>query len=271
MEALNLQGPKDEKYRYNMKHPKRGMAIIINNKSFDPETRQQERKGSDVDASNIRQQLHELGFKPEVKTNQTVKEMLGLMKKAGSMDHSQADCFACVILSHGNDNGEVYGKDATVSIDTLTEPLKGNNCASLAGKPKLFFIQACRGSKLDEGIEVTDGHGGDDIDETNTNTTYRIPAEADFLMAYSVVPGYFAWRNSREGSWFIQALCIELEEHGEDPDFDILKIMTRVNRRVAFDFQSNNPRIPAMNQMKQIPSIVSMLTKELYFTPKDDD
>ena len=28
-----------------------------------------------------------------------------------------------------------------------------------------------------------------------------LPSEADFLFAYSTVPGYYSWRNSQRGSW----------------------------------------------------------------------
>jgi hypothetical protein len=56
------------------------------------------------------------------------------------MDHSDNDCFACAILSHGEE-GIVYGKNGKIDIKKLLQPFKGNNCDSLAGKPKLFFIQ----------------------------------------------------------------------------------------------------------------------------------
>ena len=59
---------------------------------------------------------------------------------ASRQNHADSDCFACAILSHG-DEGVVYGTDAKVKIDDLVEPLKGANCKTLAGKPKLFFIQ----------------------------------------------------------------------------------------------------------------------------------
>ncbi|CAH1795557.1 unnamed protein product [Owenia fusiformis] len=251
--------------RYNMKHPRRGMAVIINNRSFQSSTGMNERNGTDVDASNIFQRLNDLGFEVIIKTNQTTRQMVDLMSKAGKMNHSDADCFACVILSHGEE-GVVYGTDGVVPIEKLTEPFKGNKCESLRGKPKMFFIQACRGQKFDEGVETTDDDG-EGLDETDANTVHRIPAEADFLMAYSVVPGYFSWRNSTRGSWFIQALCSVLEKYGENPDYDILRIMTRVNRMVAYDFESRAAR-EFMNRKKQIPSIVSMLTKEMYFTPR---
>ncbi len=55
-------------------------------------------------------------------------------------DHSDADCFVCVILSHGEE-GYVYGTNGRVSIDSIIKNFKGDASPSLAGKPKLFFIQ----------------------------------------------------------------------------------------------------------------------------------
>ncbi len=55
-------------------------------------------------------------------------------------DHSDADCFVCVILSHGKE-GVIYGTNGTIKIDSLVSNFKGDRCESLAGKPKLFFIQ----------------------------------------------------------------------------------------------------------------------------------
>ena len=66
---------------------------------------------------------------------------------ASRQSHADSDCFACAILSHG-DEGVVYGTDAKVKIDDLVEPLKGANCKTLAGKPKLFFIQVIHGDTV---------------------------------------------------------------------------------------------------------------------------
>ena len=44
--------------------------------------------------------------------------------------------------------------------------------------------------------------------------------------------------------------------------------MTRVARKVAFDFQSNTPGDFAMHEKKQIPCITSMLTRDVYFHRK---
>ena len=49
-------------------------------------------------------------------------------------------------------------------------------------------MQACRGSKYDWGVEVEDV---DEADSASEGPAVRkIPLEADFLMAYSVVPGH---------------------------------------------------------------------------------
>ena len=46
---------------YKMNSPKRGRALIINNKNF-PSSSQPERHGTDIDATNIDQLLGHLGY-----------------------------------------------------------------------------------------------------------------------------------------------------------------------------------------------------------------
>ncbi len=47
--------------------------------------------------------------------------------------------------------------------------------------------------------------------QTDSNAhSYKIPSHADFLIAYSTIPGFYSWRNTQNGSWFVQALCFEL-------------------------------------------------------------
>lgn len=70
-------------------------------------------------------------------------------------DHSNEDCFACVISSHGDQDyvrrpshsglteatDVVYGVDGVLHLKTLMQLFKPCNCPTLAAKPKLFFIQ----------------------------------------------------------------------------------------------------------------------------------
>lgn len=74
--------------------------------------------------------------------------------------------------------------------------------------------------------------------------------------------GYYSWRNPGRGSWFVQALCNVLNEFGKQ--LEIMQILTRVNYMVATSFESWSED-PRFSEKKQIPCVVSMLTKELYF------
>lgn len=98
----------------------------------------------------------------------------------------------------------------------------------------------------------------DGEDETDSGPNASVPAEADFLLAYSTVPGFVSWRNSEKGSWFVQALCeIFMTYAGQE---DVVRMLIRVNGKVAREFQS-------YEQKKQVPSPVVRLTKLVYFFP----
>ncbi|XP_037117115.1 caspase-3-like [Syngnathus acus] len=241
-------------YQYKMDYPNMGICLIINNKNFDKSTRMSTRNGTDVDAAFAMKTFKELGYTIKVATDQTVKQMMSLLLSVSQEDHSCNASFVCVLLSHGEE-GVIFGTDGFEMLENLTKPFKGHRCKTLVGKPKLFFIQACRGSELDGGT----GLQADSVEE---QTSERIPVEADFLYAYSTAPGYYSWRNTQNGSWFMQALCEMLQRF--KGELELMQIMTRVNYKVATHFESNSC-LPGFTGKKQIPCIVSMLTKDLYF------
>lgn len=241
-------------YRYKMNYPSLGTCVIINNKNFDRKTGMPFRSGTDVDAATAMKTFSSRGYKMRIANDQTVDQMQKLLHSVSKEDHSSCASFVCVLLSHG-DEGVIYGTDGFVDLRRLTGYFRGDRCKSLVAKPKLFFIQACRGSTLDDGAVMETDSEADD-------TQQRIPVEADFLYAYSTAPGYYSWRNTSNGSWFMQALCQALQRHATE--LELMQIMTRVNHRVALDFESSS-NLPGFSAKKQIPCIVSMLTKDFYF------
>lgn len=72
--------------------------------------------------------------------------------------------------------------------------------------------------------------------------------------------GRVAVREIRDGTWFIQELCKELEENGEM--VDLLTLFTNVNRRVAV----HKVHVDDKGQMKQMPVVQSTLTRKLFFS-----
>ena len=181
-------------------------------------------------------------------------------------------------MSHGdkdeNGCGIIHTFDGTMKVDLLWKDFAGDRCPSLIGKPKLFFIQACRGSLTDFGAEIID----DDrrfnrIEEESScrsqsaTVPQKIPTMADILVMFSCADGYISIRNTLYGSWFIQALCLKLEQYvNASEDKELMTILTGVNRHVAYCMEANffndDPETPTH---KNMPVIMSMLTKSFVF------
>jgi len=241
---------------YNMKHNKRGIAIIFNHEHFEIMSLKS-RTGTNVDCENLRHALETLNFDTQVYKDLRFNEIQREVETIARADHSDSDCLLIAILSHG-ELGFIYARDTHYKLDSIWNNFTANRCPTLAGKPKLFFIQACQGDRLDAGVTLTETDSSD-----SPSMAYKIPIHADFLIAYSTIPGFYSWRNTTKGSWFMQCLCAELERHGKD--YDILTLLTFVCQRVAIDFESNTPDNSIMHQQKQIPCVTTMLTRILRF------
>lgn len=245
---------------YNMNHKHRGMAIIFNHENFDIHSLKP-RTGTNVDSDNLSRVLKGLGFRVTVLNNLKSEEVNKYLQQTSEMDHSDNDCVLLAVLTHG-ELGMLYAKDTHYKPDNLWYYFTADKCPTLAGKPKLFFIQACQGDKLDGGITLSNRSETDGF----ASASYRIPIHADFLIVFSTVPGYYSWRNTTRGSWFMQALCEELRYSGTERD--ILTLLTFVTQKVALDFESNTPDMLTMHQQKQVPCVTSMLTRLLVFGKK---
>ncbi|KAI4894786.1 hypothetical protein NFI96_016329, partial [Prochilodus magdalenae] len=220
------------KKEYSMTSVPQGFCVIINNEIF--ENSKMNRSGSDKDAEALKKVFTLLGFDVHPHSNLKAKEMTKLMLEY-SKKKGHGDCFVCCVLSHGEKNG-VYGVDSKLCpMKDILSPFDGKNCPSLAGKPKLFFIQACRGQNREEKVEVSadDVAEADDFDLTSDapGETCTIPKHSDFLVSMSTVEDFVSYR-SPTGSWFIQALCKHLEE-GSQCGEDIMAILTKVNDEVS--------------------------------------
>uniref|UniRef100_A0A8C0V884 Caspase-3 n=3 Tax=Passeriformes TaxID=9126 RepID=A0A8C0V884_CYACU len=167
-------------YSYRMDYPEMGECVVINNKNFHRHTGMLPRSGTDADAASVREVFTKLGYKIKIKNDLSCGDIFTLLKNVSEEDHSKRSSFVCVLLSHG-DEGLIYGTDGPLELKVLTSLFRGDRCRSLAGKPKLFFIQACRGTELDSGIETDSG--------SEETMCQKIPVEADFLYAYSTAPG----------------------------------------------------------------------------------
>ncbi|XP_026860485.2 caspase 20, apoptosis-related cysteine peptidase [Electrophorus electricus] len=220
---------------YKMTSVPRGVCVIINNVTFCPDFG--DRKGSDEDEASLKEVFTWLGFSVEVYKNQTAGQMKAVLNDLGQRHH-HGDCFVCCILSHGSEAG-VNGTDGDiVLIGDIYHPFKATSCQTLINKPKVFFIQACRGKKTQKFVQVqADNLEAKELEEEanfepDALRFICIPDDGDFFVAQSTVKGFYSLRNPCSGSLFIQSLCKQLKLHCPRCE-DIQSILRCVNEEVS--------------------------------------
>ncbi|VDN05970.1 unnamed protein product [Thelazia callipaeda] len=247
----------------------RGMALIISNRYF---YTMPERIGTDVDEINLNNLFRQLNYAVVVYRNLRSVEMRAAIEDfAKDKRHRNLDSCVVCVLTHG-EQGKIFGTDDNpITVVEFVSTLNSRNSPGLARKPKLFFLQACRGQQYDCGFESeldeTDGYFDRWISCSSSKTKGSLakkeirksPAEADILVAYATTPGYVSWRNSLKGSWFIQSICQIFAQYAKSND--ILSMLTLVNKQVADAFESSP------GSFKQMPDHSSRLRKSFYFFP----
>lgn len=242
-----------------MSHKNRGHALIFNHERFS-NLDLAPRIGTNIDCENLCETLTSLHFKVTVYSDKRWTEIRSILENISSIDHSENDCILITVLSHG-ERDSVWAKDCTYKLERLYSFFTADRCPSLAGKPKLFVLQACQGTQVDSGVTMSSNTQTDSVATMN----YRIPVQSDFLIMCSTMPGYVSWRNETGGSWFIRSLCEQLKINGTR--YDIMTLLTFVNQKVAIDFETNTLE-PDFSRLKQIPCTTFMLTRILTFNDR---
>lgn len=121
------------------------------------------------------------------------------------------------MLSHG-EKGCVFGTNGErVLLKELTDPFTSGRAPTLAGKPKLFFIQACQGEEYQKGYypssreDKKQNKGALQSDASIPDETVLVPELADFLIGMATVEEFKSFRNTVTGSIYIQELCKQLK------------------------------------------------------------
>ena len=237
---------------------KRGLALIFNNVKFD---KLNERKSSDKDAENLRQTLQFLGYDVRSERNRTVQEMQDLIELAIQKDIKGAhDSVIICFLSHGCREG-IYGVDDSVlPVEKFSTPLNNKNCGALFGKPKIFFIQACRGDAIPEMALKEKDTTLMEGDRPGDELTCELPPDSDFFFSYSTVPDTSARRHKVQGSIYVQELCSVLKKHSHE--YSLEEMIMLLN----FEITEQGPvELEKTKNYLQIGQVVHTLRGPVYF------
>ena len=246
--------------------------MIINNASFaqHPENgKQLPRHGSEVDVSRVKTLFAALDFSVRTEQDLSKQQLLMELDDVACQDHSAYDCFVLWLMSHGRSRGEVFCSDGeTIPIQTLNDMF--SECKTLSGKPKLFFIQACRGIEEDVGVKASPDSDISSLNQANrsyesTKVDSLIPTRSDFLYAFSTVDEYVSYRNEDEGSHYVRCFVKAFREHVAHDH--ILDILTIVNHEVS-KIDTQRPLSTNRNRTKickQMPEVRHTLRKKVRF------
>ena len=251
--------------------------ININKFEGDPEL---ERHGSLKDVQNVEKTFNKLGFSVYSYSDLTSNEMKKLFADVGNKDHSKTNLVFFVIMSHGdidvktNHDLILCSDNRPVKLADLIQPVK--ECVSLRGKPKVIFVQACRGdTEFSPQIEnknsskknvinnlVTDqspsnvAFQSQDMFLNNMNPKKNADNYSDYLIFYGTTKNFVALRHEENGSFFIQTLCECFEIYSKNHNVD------SILQKVIEELKSNT------NQVAQI--MEKTLTKDLYINSVSD-
>ena len=137
---------------YKMKENSHRVALIINNFEWqldkDGKPLMKTRDGAKEDADALKGSLEALGYHVICRENLTAKMMEQKLEEVCVENvRPDDDSFICYISSHGCEDGVCGVDDECVTVDELSKILEPDVCPQLKDKPKIFFVQACRGEK----------------------------------------------------------------------------------------------------------------------------
>ncbi|XP_050685488.1 caspase-1-like [Leptidea sinapis] len=207
------------------------------------------REGTQKDVNRLSKVFSRLGFKVVAHNDLEHGDIIKEVTAISSRDHSNTSCLFFAFLTHGERGGDLYASDRPYQFRDVLVLLEHGH-ASLVAKPKVLFVQACRGDQKDEGRRV-------ELD--SPVASYVVPTHADFLILYSTVEDYLSYRDTN-GSFMIQDLCNIIESYHES--CDLLHLITLVHHRVAYHRSTYAPKSTHHNK-KQMPETRFSLTKLL--------
>ena len=235
----------------------RGLCLLVNNVNF--EINLTTRTGSEIDAFKLTKLFQDfLMFQVQLENDVKVSKLRCILSDLQHEDHSEYSAFAMVFLSHGDNGGVVYCSDGkAITIKEISNHFSATRCPSLYGKPKLFFIQACRGQQSNQVVQLLHPQPTFDTSAYISHFTSPAPDLADFLFSFATIEDFAAMRDLQDGSWYINELVCMIRERARKEDLS--SILTMVANSVS-QYQHGS-------QM-QVPEHVLQLRKKLYFFPK---
>lgn len=248
----------------NTSNCKRGCAIIFSIQHY--QDLALFRRGAEQDLALFQTTFSHLGYevlvyRDEQCTGQGIYTILGEIGARVEHFRNQYQCphdsFVCCITAHGNIDSNTqeeyivpYDYDSDLEMPKIFLPdlckqLGANSCPELAGKPKLFFVQACRGNAIPPAVKL----------QPQTDSI-SIHDDCDFFFSYSTRMNDASCRDTAKGSWYCQELS-QVFLSDSTHYYDVCTLVTEVHQRVLRNHSYRN--------FRQCPELSHTLRKRFFF------
>nr|XP_029724524.1 caspase-14-like [Aedes albopictus] len=160
------------------------------------------------------------------------KKVKETVKKIRNKNFDKYSCLIVIIMSHGEAKDQIWALDKCYNLEAdVVDRIRENR--SLRAKPKLFIVQACKGEAMME-----------------PDYTPTAPNAMNIMKCYSTYEGTVSFRDTNEGSFFIQTLIKLIKEN---PLKDISHVLVLLRNKFI------------TGRIMQAPTDTSTLTKTFYF------
>ncbi|XP_063709588.1 uncharacterized protein LOC134838074 [Culicoides brevitarsis] len=253
--------------RYKMENSQRGFVLFFYQKDYSQQGMCD--RQADGDIERLTDLFSNFGYDIRVEMDKTANEAREILKNIANGDFTEVHSIIVIFSGHGV-NGKLFFKEDFLYTKEIWEPF--TEAKTLIGKPKLFFLSACRGFSHDKGTQgdlqlpteleicLNDDEIATDF-EAPQKGPLVIPKKADILVVFSSAADYVSIVDLKEkGTFFLLALYNEF--HSLAKEENIMDIFYRVNQNLAKRITKD------LKAEKQMSFVLSSLTKDLYFTPK---
>lgn len=235
-----------------------GLAVVISNDY--EHTKVAALKGTHEDAKVMRSTLCELKYAVVTRHNITKRDTLQLIEKMKTSEYPDSyQRIIFVFSGHGTYNDHLQTQDCeSVSLPELVEQFLPKNAPNLIKIPKLFFIDACRGSLVDPGVVIPRAGGAKDPTKSslprggNPLKMIKLPSIGNYLLAYSTIPNHKSFELASGGLW-MSSLAEKLMTENKS----VLDILTQVNQDFIRKHQSTWSSLECVQQ----PELYSTLNE----------
>ena len=229
---------------YPMNARPHGIALVMVIEEYSDGSK---RKGAKYDTQTVITTFNYLQYTVKPYTNVTSLQMVQLVEEIASMDHTAYDSFVCCISARGRNNHYVRCSDGKiVNVYELVD--KVQQCPTLQGKPKLFFISKDR----------------------NEDKRYPLPISYkigfDTAIMWATQNGCPAILNPTKGSKFITSL--ENVFKFESKNTDLLSMANSVSAAMIMILPYMSMKTGEFRA--QCPEVESQLKRKVYFFYEDE-